>query len=365
MRVLITTDTVGGVWRFTQELSVGLLEAECGVALVSVGAPDAGMQGWVLDMRRRWRERFRFESLQAPLEWMPDNARAYADAGAHLLRIGEDFGADLLHANQFCFGALPMDVPRIITAHSDVLSWAESCGVELDESDWLRRYRALVSDGLDEADAVVAPTAWMLGAVAEGFSLPAARCVVPNGRSMPQVPRTERKLQAITAGRLWDEAKNIVLLAGVKSPVPLLVAGATKCEQAFAPTSLGEACLLGSLPEHELLALFGESAIYLCTSRYEPFGLAPLEAALCGCAVVANDIPSLREVWRDGALYFRDAAGLSSLLDTLHSDRRLLRAAQCQSFARARHFTRERVVEGYLAVYRSVLSDSRELAHVA
>jgi glycogen(starch) synthase len=82
MRVLITTDTVGGVWRFTQELSVGLLEAECGVALVSVGAPDAGMQGWVLDMRRRWRERFRFESLQAPLEWMPDNARAYADAGA-------------------------------------------------------------------------------------------------------------------------------------------------------------------------------------------------------------------------------------------------------------------------------------------
>jgi len=37
---------------------------------------------------------------------------------------------------------------------------------------------------------------------------------------------------------------------------------------------------------------------------YEPFGLAPLEAALSRCAIVANDIPSLREVWGSAAMYF-------------------------------------------------------------
>ena len=33
MRILMTTDTVGGVWTFTQELAGGLLEQGCAVAL--------------------------------------------------------------------------------------------------------------------------------------------------------------------------------------------------------------------------------------------------------------------------------------------------------------------------------------------
>ena len=37
MRILMTTDTVGGVWSFTKELSRGLLENGCEVALVSLG----------------------------------------------------------------------------------------------------------------------------------------------------------------------------------------------------------------------------------------------------------------------------------------------------------------------------------------
>ena len=49
---------------------------------------------------------------------------------------------------------------------------------------------------------------------------------------------------------------------------------------------------------------FRQSAIYLCASRYEPFGLAPLEAALCGCALVLRDLPSLREIWGNSALFF-------------------------------------------------------------
>ena len=67
------------------------------------------------------------------------------------------------------------------------------------------------------------------------------------------------------------------------------------------------------------------AAIYIATSKYEPFGLAPLEAALSRCAIVANDIPSLREVWEDAALYFRkdDARSLREALVRLHGDREL------------------------------------------
>ena len=47
----------------------------------------------------------------------------------------------------------------------------------------------------------------------------------------------------------------------------------------------------------------GRAAIYALPARYEPFGLSILEAALSGCALVIGDIPSLREIWADAALF--------------------------------------------------------------
>ena len=61
-----------------------------------------------------------------------------------------------------------------------------------------------------------------------------------------------------------------------------------------------------------------------CPARYEPFGLSPLEAALAGCALVLGDIPSLREVWGDAALYVRpdDPDALRQAIAALAGDRR-------------------------------------------
>ena len=116
--------------------------------------------------------------------------------------------------------------------------------------------------------------------------------------------------------------------------------------------------VLGALAGDELLTLFRESAIYICTSRYEPFGLAPLEAAQCGCAVLANDIPSLREVWGDAALYFSGADSLSSWLWRLSDHPWLLNEAREIAGSRAREFTAERMAAGYLKLFRSMLKQS-------
>ena len=123
--------------------------------------------------------------------------------------------------------------------------------------------------------------------------------------------------------------------------------------------------MLGPLPEETLLEIFHESHLYICTSRYEPFGLAPLEAALCGCAILANDIPSLREVWKDGALYFHDIPSLSRLLGTLQSDKELLTKAQARSSRQAQIYSREKMTSSYLALFRQVLAHHKEVAHVA
>jgi glycosyltransferase involved in cell wall biosynthesis len=272
-----------------------------------------------------------------------------------------EFGAEVLHSNQFCFGALPVNIPRIVTAHSDVLSWARACrGSALEDSPWLSRYLELARHGLAEASAVVTPTQWMANSLAGDFALPGPPLVIPNGRSIPEVPGGPRKMQAVTAGRLWDEAKNVSILTKVDSPVPLLLAGDVQNGPAQIPEKLHGVTLLGSLASEELLRLFRESAMYICTSRYEPFGLAPLESALCGCAVLAHDIPSLREVGQGGAVYFRDEASLTDLLHRLCKRPGELAAAQSRSLQRARTFTSERMAAAYEKLFRHWIARSEE-----
>src|SRR5207244_2858693 len=129
-----------------------------------------------------------------------------------------------------CYGAAGLNIPTVVTAHSDVLSWARACrNQRLDDSEWLRQYCALVQRGLDEADAVAAPTEWMLRALAENFCLPEDKRVIANGRSIPVFDTGARVLRAVTVGRLWDEAKDVAVLGTVQSPMPLVVAGETEC----------------------------------------------------------------------------------------------------------------------------------------
>lgn len=358
MRIVITTDPIGGVWTYARELSLGLLENGCSVALVSFGRiPNPAQLEWVAAQGSRWGSRFRFAGSDAPLEWMRENGEAMSEAEPLLLRTAREFGADLLLSSQYCFGALKGNLPRVVVAHSDVLSRAKDCGREpLAESAWLGRYRSLVAQGLRQADAVIAPTQWMLSVLAANFQIPSQSRVIAHGRTIPaEAGYCGRKLQAVTAGRLWDEGKNLKLLAEIDSPVPLLVAGETEQEGSQPAQACGKAVLVGALEEPELLALFRQSSIYVCTSQYEPFGLAPLEAALCGCAVLANDIPSLREVWGDAALFFRDAESLCTLLKMLAGDRRLLDRARARARHRAQQLTARRMTARYLEFLQGIL----------
>jgi glycosyltransferase involved in cell wall biosynthesis len=361
MRILMTTDTVGGVWSFTKELSSELLKNGCAVALVSLGRkPSDAQQAWADAQSGHWGARFRYGALDTPLEWMHENVRAFSEAAPVLMRIAHDFGAELLLSSQYCFGALECDIPRGVVAHSDVLSWAEACRPQgLGYSEWLDTYRDLVQDGLDHADAVIAPTLWMLDALGKNFKLPRERRVVANGRTLVAAEAaTKRKMQAITAGRLWDEAKNLKMVETVDSPIPLLIAGEAEYESASFAIDGTDIRTLGTLSEDALLTLFSESTIYICTSRYEPFGLAPLEAALCGCAVLANDIPSLREVWGDAALYFSGPESLSSWLWRLSDHPWLLNEARQIAGSRAREFAAERMAARYLKLFRSMVRQS-------
>lgn len=358
MRVLLTTDTIGGVWTFTKELAIGLLEKGHSVGLVSFGGkPTPSQQAWCSATEAIYEDLFCSFASSTPLEWMVENEHAYTNGEALLLRLADEFQPDVFHSSQFCFGKLPWSGPTVVTAHSDVLSWAESCRPGgLPPSAWLSRYLRVVREGIDGAEALVAPTQWMADALSRNFDLPAAPQVIANGRSLPPVEnQTARRMRAVSVGRLWDEGKNLGILAEVTSPVPIVVAGERSLDEDSGTSSFGRIAWLGALAEDEVLRAFRASSVYLALSTYEPFGLAPLEAALCGCAVLANDIPSFREIWGDTAIYFRGAAELSACLDELAGSPDLLRTMQKRGTNRATEFTRSAMTDRYLDLYNNLL----------
>jgi hypothetical protein len=100
------------------------------------------------------------------------------------------------------------------------------------------------------------------------------------------------------------------------------------------------------------------AAVYAAPARYEPFGLAVLEAAVHGCALALGDLPTLRELW-DGAARFvppGDPGALRRALLDLIGDGAERERLGALAQGRARAFTRERMVEGYLDAYAGLLA---------
>jgi glycosyltransferase involved in cell wall biosynthesis len=91
-------------------------------------------------------------------------------------------------------------------------------------------------------------------------------------------------------------------------------------------------------------------------ARYEPFGLAALEAASRGCALVLGDIPSLREVWGEAALYVHpeEEAALATTLMRLIVDTNLRAEMANRALRRSRAYGLDEQVARYLSLYRSV-----------
>lgn len=76
---------------------------------------------------------------------------------------------------------------------------------------------------------------------------------------------------------------------------------------------------LGRVSDAELRALYEAALCLVFPSRYEGFGLPPVEALACGCPVVARPGGAVEEICGDAALYSRHPAGqdLPALLDRL------------------------------------------------
>jgi glycogen synthase len=358
MNVLMTADTVGGVFTYALELAGALGRRGVHVALATKGGVLSDDQ---------WQEARKvprleiFESCDR-LEWMDDPWQDVARSSSWLLDLADQLHPDVVHLNEYAHGALPFDAPVMVVGHACVSSWFEAVR-RTPPPTCYQRYRHEVARGLAAAGMVVAPTRWMLEALEQHYlPLPRSR-VIPGGRSAARFHPREKEPFVLCAGRLWDPGTNVAALDAVADELswPVLLAGEEEHpDRAHAGRrARRRAHALGRLSPDALGAFYERAAIYALPARYEPFGLSVLEAALSGCALVLGDIPSLRETWSEAAV-FVDPESPAVLRATLAGliERPELRAS-LGSVARGRALALSpaRMAEAYLEAYRELLAE--------
>jgi glycosyltransferase involved in cell wall biosynthesis len=367
MRLLMTADTVGGVWDYALMLCADLARHhDVQTLLVSMGpAPSeeqcraaAAVPG--LDL---------YPTTYA-LEWMPDSLPDVLAAGELIGRLVAEYRPRAVHFNQHCFGSLDLGVPAVVVSHSDSLSWQYYQWGAVDPHPGWAAYGDLVRAGLRGACAVVAPTEFVAGALRTLYVPDLAVRVIPNGAALapgvvPRAVGAPRRVAAMGAGRVWDSAKNLMVLARAAALLPATpgyrveIAGNREAPHGARAemASPANVAFLGQVPRAVLHERLTDTRLFVAPARYEPFGLGLVEAALAGCALLVADIPSFREVWGGDAVYVAGAdpadwaAALMALLEDDPRRQQLAEAGRSRALCR---YTTARMATAYAALYREL-----------
>ena len=149
---------------------------------------------------------------------------------------------------------------------------------------------------------------------------------------------------------------------------PLVVAGRLpERDTAFAPDPRRQARELGLEPEwvrfvgpvaeEDKPAFYRGAVAFVFPSRYEGFGLPPLEAMACGTPVVGSDAASLPEVVGDAGVLLDpdDAEGMAGALIQLVQERRFRAELSRRALVQAARFSWERTARETLTAYKDVM----------
>lgn len=357
----MTADAVGGVWQYSLDLAAGLAQRGAHVLLAVLGPHSSAEQ------KRR--------ALQIPnltlvesnfrLEWMADPWADVDAASDWLLNAEAAFGAHVIHLNGYSHAVLAWRKPVIVTAHSCIFSWWQAVHGCAPGPDW-SEYHSRVTAGLTAADAIVAPSAYMAGAIAQNYGVTGDKMrVIHNFSRTPRSRAKAKQDYILAAGRFWDEAKNLRLLTRVAPHLDWEVRVAGSEQSAGVGDGLR---FLGVLPYSELIQQMSRAAVFAHPALYEPFGLSVLEAARARCCLVLADIASLRELW-DGAAVFvdpRDPDRWIFELNALARDAMKRQKLGQLAISRTNRYRPAPSVNQYVALYQDLLvSASRGRREVA
>ncbi|WP_257167052.1 glycosyltransferase family 4 protein [Bradyrhizobium sp. SRS-191] len=355
----MTTDTVGGVWRYATSLATALGDLGVEVHLVTLGRRMSSDQR--ADIAGSG---IRVIETDLALEWQDPEGRDVDEARRVLHAIACDVEPDVVHLNSFREATFDWEAPVLVVTHSCVGSWGLACNETqfLQDPQW-QCYSARVTEGLRRAAAWVAPSSAFGEVVGRLYDPPRPRRLIWNGIASRDDLPANKQMVVLAAGRMWDKAKNVRALAEIAAgcPCPIHVAG-SGLDRAGSAEHLHA---LGELAHAELQQRMSHAAIFVSPALYEPFGLSVLEAAAAGCALVLSDIPTFRELWQDAAVFVPpgDISALRSTLHWLAADQPARRVLQETARQRSRRYSLRRAAKAYVDLYSELLATASPDPH--
>ncbi|WP_448809369.1 glycosyltransferase family 4 protein [Agromyces bauzanensis] len=281
-------------------------------------------------------------------------------------RAARRLGADVLHcpAN---FGPWRSRVPVVLTVH-DLLAFRHP---EYVPGAYSRVLRLMIRAAARTARRILTVSAASRDDIVEFLRVPADRVVVTQlagsaattSAATGSAPRHAAQLLAV-GNRMPHKGFETLLEAIARIEPehrPRLVITGSHGDDPLAPVvqrlGLGDHVeLRGWLRHDELDRLYAESTALVFPTRFEGFGLPPLEAMSRGCPVIVSDLPVMHEVAGDAAVYIdpRDpdaiAVAIRAVLDSPAERERMSRVG----LARAGAFSWERTA----AATRTVLLET-------
>ncbi|MBB4859334.1 glycosyltransferase involved in cell wall biosynthesis [Novosphingobium chloroacetimidivorans] len=355
-RLLMTVDAVGGVWQYATELACALRPLGFETVLAVLGPPPTPEQRTAIKRCKG----VTLVETGLPLDWMSE-AASTRRAAAELAALARREKVDLVHLNSPALAAgQAWPAPVVAVAHGCLASWwdAARSGQPLDPA--FAWHREMMAQALRTCDRVIAPSVSFAETLRRVYGLAVAPQVVHNGRALPaRVRATAGTNSALTAGRMWDEVKNLATLdkAAALVPFPFHAAGTTTAPHGEVATA-DHLHLLGQLDAAAFAAKLEQRPVFVSAATFEPFGLAVLEAAGARCPLVLSDIPTFRELW-DGAVVFvdpLDAAGFAAAIEAIIRDPDHRDALGEAAQARAQRYVPERMANAMAEHYRDLMA---------
>ncbi len=345
-RVLMTADSVGGVFPHATDLARGLRTLGFDTVLATLGPPLDDAQGAAA------RDVAELVETNLPLDWLARDRAQLERASDQLARLADTHDAAIVHLNTPGLATDKFARPVVVASHSCLGTWWQSVRGGALPVDFRWRVDA-VTASMAHAGAVVCPTHAFADATARIHG--GRPLAVHNGRSMGPPRATGPGADfAFTAGRLWDQGKDFSTFDAAASAlrIPFLAAGPlagpngarAACRHAFA---------LGALDQDRVRATLRRRPVFVSTAVYETFGLAVLEAAQAGCALVLADIATYRELWEGAAIFVpaRDGDAFAEAVDRVMQDGALREAAAEAAHARAQRYTVDAMAAGIAGIY--------------
>jgi glycosyltransferase involved in cell wall biosynthesis len=237
-----------------------------------------------------------------------DALLATVPAGDELVEMERPRAVDLFHAPRVEAALLRCSIPQVVTIHDLVILKRPG--------EYLRtglRYR-LRFLAASRAARVIVPTQVVADDVTRRLELdPEVITVVGEAAAPVFHPRSDEEVERVRALHglpdhylVWvggmehaDPRKRVRELAAAATDVPLVLVGPTTRWAHELPN----VTVTGHVPDDELAAIYSGARALVFPSDDEGYGLPPVEALACGTPVVCTEIPALREVLGDRAIY--------------------------------------------------------------